>query len=93
MYYIYILANKTNSTLYIGVTNDLTRRLFEHKTKQFEGFTKKYNIDKLVYYEIYNDINDAISREKQLKHWTRQKKNDLIQIQNSSWDDLSENFF
>ena len=93
MYYIYILTNKTNSTLYIGVTNDLSRRLYEHKTAQVDGFTKKYNVVKLVYYEIYADINDAILREKQLKHWTRQKKNDLIQIQNSSWDDLSENFF
>jgi len=65
-YYIYILTNWTNKVIYIGVTNDLSRRLFEHKNKLCDGFTKKYNVDKLVYYELFNDINDAIRRDKEM---------------------------
>ena len=90
MYYVYILANKNNTTLYIGMTNDLRRRLYEHKSEQLEGFTKKYNVHKLVYYEEYSDVDYAIAREKQLKHWLRLKKNALIETLNPNWDDLAE---
>ena len=90
MYYVYILANKNNTTLYIGMTNDLRRRLYEHKSEQLEGFTKKYNVHKLVYYEEYSDVYYAIAREKQLKHWLRLKKNALIETLNPNWDDLAE---
>ncbi len=74
MYYIYILTNKTNDVMYVGVTNDLKRRLYEHKNELIKGFTKKYHVHKLVYYEEYSEIIDAITREKQLKRWTRAKK-------------------
>ena len=88
MYYIYILSNKSNSVIYIGVTNDIRRRLYEHKNGIVEGFTKKYNVNKLVYYEVFNEINDAILREKQLKHWKREKKNCIIEKENPTWNDL-----
>jgi putative endonuclease len=91
-YYIYIMANWKNTVIYIGVTNDLLRRLFEHKNKLLDGFTKKYNLDKLVYFETFNDINDAIKREKELKKWRREKKNNLIESVNSEWRDLSLDF-
>ena len=78
--------------MYIGVTNDLKRRLYEHKSKQVDGFTKKYNVYKLVYFEKYSDIDNAIAREKQLKHWVRSKKNLLIETQNPNWDDLGETY-
>jgi putative endonuclease len=91
-YYIYILASKRNGTLYIGMTNDLTRRISEHKSGSVEGFTKKYSIDKLVYYESTTDVNSAILREKQLKKWKRQWKIDLIEKSNPEWRDLSEDF-
>jgi putative endonuclease len=87
-YYVYILANKYNKVLYIGVTNNLIRRIYEHKEKLVEGFTKKYNLNKLVYYEIFNDVNLAISREKQLKGITRKKKVDLVNTLNRDWNDL-----
>ncbi len=87
-YYVYILTNKYNTVLYIGVTNDLIRRVYEHKQGLCAGFTKKYNVSKLVYYEIYEYVNDAIYREKTLKGKTRQKKIDLINIGTSRWDDL-----
>jgi putative endonuclease len=87
-YYVYIMTNKINSTLYTGVTNDLKRRVFEHKNKLIEGFTKKYNIDKLVFCEAYDDINYAIAREKQIKGGTRAKKIKLIEDMNSRWNDL-----
>jgi putative endonuclease len=87
-YFIYIMTNKNNSVLYTGVTNDLKRRVFEHKNKLVEGFTKKYNIDKLVFYEIYNDINEAITREKQIKGGSRVKKIKLIEEMNNKWNDL-----
>lgn len=77
MYYVYILTNKTNAVIYIGVTNDLSRRLYEHKNEQIDGFTKKYHIHKLVYFEEYSEINAAIAREKQLKRWVRVKKINL----------------
>ena len=89
MYYVYILTNVTNRVLYIGITNDLERRLFEHKSGAIEGFTKKYHIYKLVYYEEHREALDAIAREKQLKHWTRAKKNSLVEATNPTWNDLS----
>ena len=87
-YYIYILTNRNNTTLYVGITNDLVRRVYEHKSKLCDGFTKKYNIDKLVYYEICIDPLSAISREKQIKAGSRKKKIILIESMNSKWIDL-----
>ena len=91
-FYVYILTNKKNGTLYIGMTNDLERRIFEHKHKLVEGFTKKYNLDKLVYFEQFQYVNDAIKREKQLKNWNRQWKTDLIEKDNSNWSDLASDW-
>ncbi len=88
-YYVYIITNKSK-TLYIGVTNDLSRRIYEHKNKIIDGFTKKYNISKLVYYETFNDPNEAIRREKQIKGWLRIKKIKLIESMNPDWKDLSD---
>ena len=90
MYYVYMLTNKHNTVLYTGVTNNLGRRLYEHKNKVVEGFTKKYNIDKLVYFEQTNDINSAIEREKEIKGWRREKKDQLVNSMNPQWKDLSE---
>jgi putative endonuclease len=87
-YYVYILASKIGGTLYIGVTNDLVRRVFEHKSKFVCGFTKKYDVAKLVYYEQYDDIQIAIQREKRLKKWNRAWKIHLIEERNPNWDDL-----
>ena len=87
-YYIYIMANKTNTTIYIGVTSDIIKRVWEHKNKLVGGFTKRYNVNKLVYYEETTDVNSAITREKQLKGWNRAKKNKLIESTNPNWDDL-----
>jgi putative endonuclease len=88
-YYIYVLTNKRNGTLYIGVTNNLFSRGFQHKLKDNKNsFTAKYDINKLVYYEIYKYINNAIAREKQLKNWQRQWKIELIEKDNSTWRDL-----
>lgn len=89
-YFVYILANGRNGTLYVGVTNNLTRRLDEHKSKIAEGFTKKYKIDKLVYVEKCDNPADAIAREKQLKKWNREWKIELIEKDNPSWDDLAD---
>ena len=90
-YYVYILTNKSNKVLYIGVTNNLERRIFEHKNKLVEGFTKKYNLNKLVYYEATSDIDGALEREKQLKNWHRDWKINLINSSNTAWKDLSDN--
>ena len=76
--------------MYIGVTNDIKRRMYEHKNKLIDGFTKRYNVHKLVYFETYTDINLAIRREKELKGWVRNKKNALVERNNPNWDDLSE---
>ena len=84
---VYILTNHSK-TLYIGVTSNIQRRVWEHKEKLLEGFTKKYNIDKLVYYEFFEDMPTAIAREKQLKGWTRKKKIVLIEKENAEWFDL-----
>ena len=89
-YFVYILTNKSNSVMYIGVTNDLCRRIYEHKNKLVEGFTNRYNVYKLVYVEEYSDINDALAREKQLKRWVRSKKNALVETINPNWDDMGE---
>ena len=88
--YIYILSNKKEDTLYIGVTSDLIKRIHEHKNKVVPGFSKQYNLDKLVHYEVHNNIELAISREKQLKNWHRQWKIELIEENNSDWNDLYE---
>ncbi len=87
-YYVYILASQRNGTLYIGMTNDLLRRVKEHKEDIQEGFTKKYQVHQLVYYESTNDPTIAINREKQLKHWNRKWKLDLIESENPEWKDL-----
>jgi putative endonuclease len=87
-YYVYILASKKNGTLYIGVTNDLTRRAYEHKQGAVEGFTKKYNVHRLVFFEKTNDVESAIIREKQMKNWNRQWKIELIEKNNPEWKDL-----
>jgi putative endonuclease len=91
-YYVYILSSKRNGTLYIGVTNDLERRLYEHKNNLIEGFTNKYNVHHLVYYEDVNDIQTALQREKQLKRWTREWKIELIEKVNHEWRDLADDF-
>lgn len=87
-YFTYILANKPNGTLYIGVTNDLTRRTYEHKNHLVPGFTEKYDVVLLVYYEVHENIESAIQREKRLKKWNRMWKMKLISKSNSCWDDL-----
>ena len=90
MYYVYMLTNWSDSLLYIGVTGNLPRRLYEHRNGLVDGFTKKYNVHKLVYFEQTSDVYSAISREKQLKNWSRQKKNALVSQMNPQWQDLSE---
>jgi putative endonuclease len=87
-YYVYIITNKRNTVLYTGVTNDLKRRVYEHKTKLVKGFTKKYNINKLIYYEISRNVESAILREKQIKGGSRAKKIQLVNGMNSRWKDL-----
>lgn len=87
-YYIYILASSKNGTLYIGVTNDLHKRVYQHKNKEVKGFTQKYKVDKLVYYEIYFDIRIALEREKNLKKWKRHWKLKLIETINPNWEDI-----
>ncbi|MGB5530508.1 MAG: GIY-YIG nuclease family protein [Ignavibacteriaceae bacterium] len=88
-FYVYIMTNKSK-TLYVGVTNNLQRRVYEHKNQMIEGFTSKYNITKVIYFEVFNDIESAIKREKQIKGWLRKKKIDLIESMNPEWNDLSE---
>ncbi|WP_439366741.1 GIY-YIG nuclease family protein [Bradyrhizobium sp. DASA03005] len=88
-YYVYILASRKYGTLYIGVTSDLVRRVYQHKTKVVPGFTKRYGVDKLVLFEIFDDPASAIAREKELKKWRRDWKTRLIDEQNPNWDDLN----
>lgn len=90
IYYIYLLTNWNNKVMYVGMTNDLRRRIFEHKNKLLEGFTKKYNINKLVYFDETNDVLTAIAREKEIKRWRREKKNKLVESMNPEWNDLSQ---
>ena len=92
-YFVYILANWNNKVIYIGVTNNLERRVYEHKNKLVDGFTKKYNINKLVYYEETADVKSAIQREKEIKKWRREKKNRLIESVNPEWNALDEQLF
>jgi len=88
IYCVYIMTNKRNTVLYTGITSNLKKRVYEHKTKIVKGFTEKYNINKLVYYEVFNDIRDAIAREKQIKAGSRNKKIELIKNMNPKWKDL-----
>lgn len=87
-YYVYIMTNKNNTVLYTGITSDLKKRIYEHKEKLVEGFTKRYNISKMVYYELSGDVDSAIAREKQIKGGSREKKIELINGMNRNWRDL-----
>lgn len=89
-YYVYIMTNRTNQVLYTGVTNDLKRRVYEHKNKLYKGFTEKYHIDKLVYFEVGEDIEGAILREKEIKGGSRKKKIEMVNSFNEEWRDLYE---
>ena len=91
-YYVYIMASRSK-TLYIGVTNNLERRVSEHKTGMFKGFTQRYNINRLVYYEEFDTVQVAIQREKQLKAWLRRKKLALVDSVNPEWDDMAEHWY
>ena len=88
-YYVYLLANWNNKVLYVGVTNDLERRIYEHKNKLVKGFTEKYNVNRLVYFEETGDVNAALAREKEIKKWRREKKNKLIATTNPQWTELN----
>ena len=88
--YVYFLTNKNNTVIYIGVTSKLLKRIYQHKINEYKGFASKYNCDKLIYFEEFSDINDAINREKQLKAGNRKQKEDLVNKENQNWDDLSE---
>jgi putative endonuclease len=87
-FYVYILASKIGGTLYVGVTNDLIRRVAEHKSKAVEGFTRRYGVNRLVYFECFDDVENAIHREKRLKKWTRSWKIALVEKDNPDWNDL-----
>ncbi len=89
IYYIYLLTNWNNKVMYAGVTNNLIRRIYEHKSKLVKRFTKKYNVNKLVYYEEMRDVIAALTREKEIKKWRREKKNQLVNRMNPAWKDLS----
>lgn len=91
-YFVYIMASESG-TLYVGMTNNLNRRVWEHKNGIIDGFTKKYGCHKLVYYDIGQDVNGTIAREKQIKNWNRKKKEKLIKINNPKWEDLSREMF
>jgi len=88
MYFVYILSSRTR-VIYVEMTNDIDRRLYEHKNKLIEGFTTRYNVTSLVYYETFTDVNLAIAREKEIKKWRREKKDALIESMNPDWEDLS----
>lgn len=87
-YFVYIMASLQNKVLYVGITNDLARRVYEHKEGLVEGFTKKYHVKKLIYFECFNDVQEAIRREKCLKRWKREWKEDLVNSMNAEWKDL-----
>ena len=89
MFFVYIMTNKTQTVLYTGMTNNLKRRIYEHKNKLIDGFTKRYNVDVLVYYEEYSNVNEALLREKSIKNLVRMKKESLINIMNPEWKDLA----
>ncbi len=88
-YYVYLLTNCNNKVMYLGVTNNLERRLYEHKNKLVKGFTEKYNVNKLVYFEQTQDVTAAIARKKEIKKWRREKKNQLVKRMSPNWKDLS----
>jgi len=88
-YFVYLITNWNNKVIYIGITNNLQRRVFEHKNKLVEGFTSRYNLNKLVYYEVTTDVTSAIAREKEIKKWRREKKNKLVESTNPAWKDLA----
>ena len=92
-FYVYILANKPNGVLYVGMTNELERRIAEHKGKQIRGFTHKYNIDKLVYFEEFETSDEAFQRERQMKKWKRDWKIEIIENKNPEWKDLANNWY
>ena len=92
MYHVYILSNKSNSVLYVGISGNLKNRVWQHKQKLVDGFTKKYNVTKLVYFESSTDVMSAIAREKQIKKWRREKKIRLIESMNPGWKDLFDDF-
>lgn len=89
-FYVYLLANKSNRVVYTGVTSNLVQRIWQHKNKVADGFTSKYNVNKLVYFEVYDDAENAIRREKNIKDWKRDWKDELIEKENPSWNDLYE---
>lgn len=89
IYYIYLLTNWNNKVMYVGITNNLIRRIYEHKSKLVRGFTKKYNVNKLVFYEETRDVIAALTREKEIKKWRREKENQLVNRINPAWKDLS----
>ncbi len=91
-YYVYILSNWDNKVLYIGITNNIVKRIYEYKNKLVKGFSEKYNLNKLVYYESTGNVISAIEREKQIKNWHREWKNNLIKKENPYWKDLSKDF-
>ncbi len=88
-YYVYILTNDWGNVMYVGMTSNIERRLYEHKQELADGFTKRYHVHKLVYYEQTNDAYAAVTRERQLKGWTRKRKNELVETVNPNWEDLS----
>jgi putative endonuclease len=92
-YYVYLLTNWNNKVMYVGVTNNLERRVYEHKHKLVVGFTEKYNVNKLVYFEETTDVHSALEREKEIKKWLREKKDALVLKENEQWKDLSEGWF
>ena len=92
-YYVYLLTNWNNQVMYVGVTNDINRRVLEHKQKLVKGFTEKYNVDKLVYFEETDNVNLALAREKEIKKWRREKKDKLVVRINPEWKDLSEGWY
>ena len=92
-FFVYIMTNKRNTVLYTSMTNNIRRRVHEHKQKLVDGFTKKYNVTRLVYHEMYTGVRDAITREKQIKGWIRKKKLALIESMNPKWEDLSEGWY
>ena len=92
-YFVYLLTNRNDKVMYVGMTNNLERRVYEHKNKMVEGFTKKYNLSKLVYFEETRDVRAAIAREKEIKKWRREKKDNLVIAANPDWKDPSEGWF
>ena len=92
-YYVYIMTNRRHSPLYVGVTNDLVRRVYEHRNKLHKGYASKYNITMLMYYEVTDDVESAITREKQLKGWLKRRKVALIESVNPNWQDLAQDWY